>query len=482
MITMNCPNCGHLLRIHRRYAGRQGKCKHCNAKVDVPATTPSEPPPAPPSGSGLSAVADLQIDEDWQPPKMPEGGVAGAGASIEEYKRLGCLYWGCVILLTPVALIWGLVLPKGHPQKKMAVLVPAILMAVSLLLVVILFAGLSMFFVSMRDLVEEAAVAPATSADQVTINPPTVEMPVSPSDHVRLEIMGRPEGETGFFWKSSDATIARVVGNEWSAMVYGMAPGTAVITAEGIMHGQQTTAEVTVVPAPRQRETATAPPHPGPGPGAARPAPTSSAATGIPQYPGLTLAQTSPQRPNHGPLSEIDEGLLRTFEGVAADDYETVFEFYKTELPRAGWQVIQSGVMRAPEQRSSIQAYKGDDDLFFVGVPAQPGTHVTITVGTSRPSAEPGDATDEGPQLESLANTLWQLGDYEIAFLDTGTFIYQGGDMAQPVYGTYRLDERNKKVILTPSGVAGEPVESTVGYWDGKRLEVDGVLGVLVGW
>jgi hypothetical protein len=37
-------------------------------------------------------------------------------------------------------------------------------------------------------------------------------------------------------------------------------------------------------------------------------------------------------------------------------------------------------------------------------------------------------------------------------------------------------------VILTPPSLAGEPVESTVGYWDGQRLEIDGVLAVLVEW
>lgn len=43
MIQMNCPHCGHHLRIEDHYAGQQGKCKHCQKKIQVPKKYSAQP-------------------------------------------------------------------------------------------------------------------------------------------------------------------------------------------------------------------------------------------------------------------------------------------------------------------------------------------------------------------------------------------------------------------------------------------------------
>lgn len=47
MIELNCSRCGHQLRIDDRYAGTQGRCKHCGANVHVPKSEYDVPPPLP---------------------------------------------------------------------------------------------------------------------------------------------------------------------------------------------------------------------------------------------------------------------------------------------------------------------------------------------------------------------------------------------------------------------------------------------------
>jgi len=65
MIEMNCPHCGHLLRIPDQYAGQKGGCKHCKGLFQVPmAGGPSGVPygikirlPAIPGGRSPSAAS-----------------------------------------------------------------------------------------------------------------------------------------------------------------------------------------------------------------------------------------------------------------------------------------------------------------------------------------------------------------------------------------------------------------------------------------
>ncbi len=135
MFELDCPHCGHHLRIHEGYAGKTGKCRHCQAPIQVPLAPKPPESETPPLGAGAfeqtpinhTGLATLEAADDWAPPPVPE-------EPAEEFKKLGCLYWLLAIFLTPGALIWGIVLPKGHPQRKMAILVPIVFMAVGLLL------------------------------------------------------------------------------------------------------------------------------------------------------------------------------------------------------------------------------------------------------------------------------------------------------------------------------------------------------------
>lgn len=138
MFELDCPNCGHHLRIHEGYAGRRGKCRHCQAPIQVPEAPKAPEPETPKLGAGRFArtpvdhtgLAALEAADEWTPPPVPE-------EPAEEFKKLGCLYWFVAIFFCPGALIWGIVLPKGHPQRKMAIFVPIVFMVIGLISVLI---------------------------------------------------------------------------------------------------------------------------------------------------------------------------------------------------------------------------------------------------------------------------------------------------------------------------------------------------------
>ena len=122
MIEMKCPHCGHELRIADEYAGKRGGCKHCKGVFTV-----SMPGPPARDQQVRPALDALQA--------MPDAGAHRPGPKAvpdQAYKPLGALYWLAVVLVTPVALVWGLVLRKGHPQKGMAVLIPLALIVVGI--------------------------------------------------------------------------------------------------------------------------------------------------------------------------------------------------------------------------------------------------------------------------------------------------------------------------------------------------------------
>ena len=63
MIELTCPQCGHQLRIDERYAGTQGRCKHCGGTVHVPKIQSEEPPPLPKSlGNGTNSGGSTNTD------------------------------------------------------------------------------------------------------------------------------------------------------------------------------------------------------------------------------------------------------------------------------------------------------------------------------------------------------------------------------------------------------------------------------------
>lgn len=183
MIELKCPECGHQLRIPRRYAGKRGGCKYCRKSFTVPQETPQAqhraPPPQPPESpesfespeslgsseslgspespespapagppvvpaadvpvpapeiptadvSGFSAIEKPKSSgqgfdvDDSMGPSFGGGALAAASASASASSQLGCLYWGLAFFLPPVALAWAFFVPKDHEQRTMALVV-----------------------------------------------------------------------------------------------------------------------------------------------------------------------------------------------------------------------------------------------------------------------------------------------------------------------------------------------------------------------
>ena len=141
MIEIPCPHCGHQLRIHEKFAGQKGGCKYCQGTFIVPKViaapprsvqAPASMAPASPAAAqapGAEAVPELAG------PTIPQG-VPGPPAA--RVPGPGVLFWAVVFLFPPAGLIWALTLPKGHPHKYGAVLVPSLLVFTNVVL-----AGLS---------------------------------------------------------------------------------------------------------------------------------------------------------------------------------------------------------------------------------------------------------------------------------------------------------------------------------------------------
>jgi len=64
MVEMNCPHCGHLLRIDDRYRGQTGQCRNCKGTITVPPDPVSEDSFAPMDPKALESV---EIDATWTP-------------------------------------------------------------------------------------------------------------------------------------------------------------------------------------------------------------------------------------------------------------------------------------------------------------------------------------------------------------------------------------------------------------------------------
>lgn len=142
MIEMNCPHCGHQLRVRSKYAGRQGQCRHCQGFVDVPNTYadildepergPSDVSTVSPQLAASTALADLMADDEPEPvaPTLPMPADAMASLLDEPppqfYAPLGGYYWLLAVIVAPAALVRGFLLPNAHPQKKQAIIVPLV--------------------------------------------------------------------------------------------------------------------------------------------------------------------------------------------------------------------------------------------------------------------------------------------------------------------------------------------------------------------
>lgn len=195
-IELKCPNCGHQLRISSKYAGKRGVCKHCKGTVDVPEA------PAPEQASirgeafapddatagkevfvsdneeGLSGLAamgmsaedakaleTLNIDDNWQPPPP----AAASGGGIDGEKPLGVLFWLVLVIFTPAALIWAIVLPSGHSQKRMAIIASVLVLFVApvLLIGTLIALPLAILYIA-GDTIGEGSESSGTPAEVAT--------------------------------------------------------------------------------------------------------------------------------------------------------------------------------------------------------------------------------------------------------------------------------------------------------------------------
>jgi hypothetical protein len=225
-----------------------------------------------------TGLAALEAADDWTPPPVPE-------AASEEFKKLGCLYWLLVFFFCPGALIWGFVLPKNHPQRKMAILVPLVFMVVSVLLAVLFI------------LVMVIAVGQGLSELEPEVT----------------------------FSTSGDVT-----------------------SSDGLI-------------------------------------PMGASYENLPVFPGMVLEEADVRVPGGDPLATMDPALRSSLTAVAPADYETVFDYYKEVMEDGGWQIVSSGIMRAPEQSASISAYD-DKQTIWVGMkPEGSGTRVNIAIGPLSP-------------------------------------------------------------------------------------------------
>lgn len=138
MIELNCPHCGHQMRMEKKHAGRRGACKYCHGRFQIPTgegPVPGWTPQVQPAiladssrgGEGLGEVHEAA------PSGRPEG----------EFEGPGFLFWGLAILVPPAALLWALLMPKAHPAKKAALFVPAVLtvLAAALTAAIVVAAG-----------------------------------------------------------------------------------------------------------------------------------------------------------------------------------------------------------------------------------------------------------------------------------------------------------------------------------------------------
>lgn len=165
VIELQCPHCGHQLRIKPQFAGKRGRCKRCRGHIFVPSDAPAQPLERPSNGevidralapgvtkgyapvddslgigvpglvhvdaeasltsidqlgddfANLQATAGDKISSNAEPSesfRQPPGGVSA-------FANMGPLFWATVFLIPPAGFIWSLQIDKNHPQRRWAV-------------------------------------------------------------------------------------------------------------------------------------------------------------------------------------------------------------------------------------------------------------------------------------------------------------------------------------------------------------------------
>lgn len=117
-MEMNCPHCGHLLRISDQYAGQHGGCKYCRGRFQVP-LAPPVPPPVPPPASFAGPKPG-----SFGPPRPPQGAPPsqpahpGQEAPVPSARKTYFLYIISIIAFLVSFVIPGVSLELSVPVRR----------------------------------------------------------------------------------------------------------------------------------------------------------------------------------------------------------------------------------------------------------------------------------------------------------------------------------------------------------------------------
>lgn len=120
---------------------------------------------------------------------------------------------------------------------------------------------------------------------------------------------------------------------------------------------------------------------------------------------------------------------------------------------------------------------------FVYSMPPAPQQPAATTDAAAPPPGPPAPAAPEPHSaadtalLESLAGTVWQLGDMEVRFLDQARVFVKGGRIRNlsPQGVTIRYHFQEGAITASVAG------ESITGTWDGQRLTFFGAEAVRAG-
>jgi hypothetical protein len=367
LFELECPKCGHRLRISGKYAGQQGRCKYCKAVIQVPNL---------PEGAEAEPASSALADLNQQPGRQHQESLA---VETREYRPLGCLFWIAALFLTPVAVIWAFLLPKGHPRKPMAILVTLVL----LLLVPVIFFGVVIGGPAVVLLLADGKM-PGVSEFKIAPNPVQIEMAQSPQ--ATVQIGANEEDAWSISWHSSDSTIAAIEGDGLRAQVTALSPGTVTIRAVNNSTDQQTTAQVIVTgaggasPAQAGNEAQQpAPPTPQPAPALAAGQSPDALVNSFPLAPGLQFAVTS-DVPTVRALEGSDPSSLHIYSGTVGASCGELHAFYKERLEDTDWDYYQRTLMEAPEVFFFFEGGLDAHIYYLYGKPEGDATRVWLVL------------------------------------------------------------------------------------------------------
>lgn len=138
MIPYDCPHCEHHMELPDEFAGERATCTRCGIPFAVPegpaedvnASVWAEVYGQRTSGDTVSDVPasrEARTAEPADGPELPDW----VNERLElSQQRLGPYFWTLAYFMPPAALLWALLLPIRHPQKKSAIVMPLVWMMV----------------------------------------------------------------------------------------------------------------------------------------------------------------------------------------------------------------------------------------------------------------------------------------------------------------------------------------------------------------